>query len=99
MIGKITFLANTTPIIEGIPKIIPVLKSISLSLKLTMQPKKAVKPTNNKEYVVASTILRINKYTKIGKVNMDPPAPKKESTAPIKKEASNPVINIICNNF
>ena len=99
MIGKITFLANTTPIIEGIPKIIPVLKSISLSLKLTIQPNNAVKPTNNKEYVVASTILTLNKYTKIGKVNMDPPAPKKESTAPIKKEASNPVINIICNNF
>jgi hypothetical protein len=33
MIGKITFLANTTPIIEGIPKIIPVLKSISLSFE------------------------------------------------------------------
>ena len=59
--GKTIFLARTTPIIEGIPNIIPVLKSINLSLKLATQPNTAVKPTNSNEYVVAWMISIWNK--------------------------------------
>ena len=55
---------------------------------------KAVRPTSNKEYVVASIALIPKMYTKIGIVRIDPPAPNSESTRPIINEQIIPRISI-----
>jgi hypothetical protein len=72
---------------EGIPKIMAVLRFTKPSLNLGIAPTNAVAPTMNKEYAMATIGSTLNRYTKTGTVSIEPPPPINPSEIPIISEA------------
>ncbi len=72
---------------EGVPKISAMRMETCPFFTDFNPPASEVSPTMNREYVVAVTTSSLSRYTRMGTVRMDPPAPSMPSERPTTNAA------------